>query len=82
MLLTISLTRLSGFENYLYLPSRSILRGVALELTPDNGFNKKDAPKKFLLSDLIGKIYGLRLALVQVILLAMALEIFSMIPAC
>lgn len=51
--------------------------GVALELTPSASFKPKDERKQIAIRDLTGHIVGLRRALVQVILLALALEIFA-----
>jgi ATP-binding cassette subfamily B protein RaxB len=51
--------------------------GVALEVTPSASFKPKDERKKIAIRDLTGHIVGLRRALVQVMLLALALEIFA-----
>lgn len=51
--------------------------GVALELTPTANFVPKDERKKIAISDLTGKVTGLHRALVQVISLALTLEIFA-----
>jgi len=51
--------------------------GVALEFTPSDGFRPKDERKKIPVRELTGHIAGLRGALVQVLLLALALEIFA-----
>lgn len=51
--------------------------GVALELTPSASFKPKDERKQIAIRDLTGHIVGLRRALVQVMLLALALEIFA-----
>ena len=51
--------------------------GVALELTPSAAFKPKDERKHIPIRDLTGHIVGLRRALVQVILLALALEVFA-----
>jgi ATP-binding cassette subfamily B protein RaxB len=51
--------------------------GVALELTPSAAFKPKDERKQIAIRDLTGHIVGLRRALVQVMLLALALEIFA-----
>lgn len=51
--------------------------GVALELTPTASFKAKDERKKIAIRDLTGKVLGLRAALVQVIVLAVVLEIFA-----
>ncbi len=51
--------------------------GVALELTPTAKFETKDERKKIAIRDLTGRIIGLRRAMVQVIVLALTLEIFA-----
>jgi ATP-binding cassette subfamily B protein RaxB len=51
--------------------------GVALELTPTASFKARDERKKIAIRDLTGKVLGLRAALVQVIVLAVVLEIFA-----
>ncbi|ATQ74593.1 hypothetical protein CR152_08725 [Massilia violaceinigra] len=53
--------------------------GVALELCPTAAFKKEDRTKKISIRELAGKIIGLRRALVQVIMLALALEIFAIV---
>ncbi|MES2103918.1 MAG: peptidase domain-containing ABC transporter [Pseudomonadota bacterium] len=51
--------------------------GVALELSPSPAFVKKEERRQIAISDLTGKIIGLRRAVVQVIALALALEVFA-----
>jgi ATP-binding cassette, subfamily B, bacterial CvaB/MchF/RaxB len=51
--------------------------GVALELTPSADFVARDERKHVAIRDLTGRITGLRRALVQVIALALALEVFA-----
>lgn len=51
--------------------------GIALELTPNADFAVKDERKKVAIRDLTGHVAGLRRALVQLISLALALEIFA-----
>ncbi|MDP1977176.1 peptidase domain-containing ABC transporter [Undibacterium sp.] len=51
--------------------------GVALELTPSPSFKPKDVKKQVALRDLTGHIVGLRPAIVKVLALALALEIFA-----
>lgn len=51
--------------------------GVALECTPNPLFEKKNELRKISIRDLTGNVIGLRRALVQVIALAVALEIFA-----
>ncbi|MFZ6654199.1 peptidase domain-containing ABC transporter [Undibacterium sp. TJN19] len=51
--------------------------GVALELAPSPAFKPRDERKQLALRDLTGHIVGLRPAIVKVIALALALEIFA-----
>jgi len=51
--------------------------GVALELSPNQHFEPCDETKKISVSQLTGKIIGLRLALAQVFCLAAVLELFA-----
>jgi ATP-binding cassette subfamily B protein RaxB len=53
--------------------------GVALELSPNPEFKAKDERKQVNLRDLTGPIIGLRRAIVQVLALAFALEIFAIV---
>ncbi len=48
--------------------------GVALEVTPTSEFKPADLRRKIRLRDLIGKVFGLKRALTQIILLAIGLE--------
>ncbi|MFZ6721669.1 peptidase domain-containing ABC transporter [Undibacterium sp. Ji49W] len=51
--------------------------GVALELAPSPAFKPKEEKKQVALRDLTGHIVGLRPAIVKVIALVLALEIFA-----
>ncbi|MES2071615.1 MAG: peptidase domain-containing ABC transporter [Pseudomonadota bacterium] len=51
--------------------------GVACELCPSAAFKSKDERKKISIRDLTGHIFGLRRAVVQVMVLAFALELFA-----
>ncbi|TLG91075.1 peptidase domain-containing ABC transporter [Pseudomonas edaphica] len=53
--------------------------GVALELWPDHGFERQESPPRIRLWRMMGKVSGLYRSLGQVLLLAGALEIFSLI---
>ncbi|RUI75910.1 peptidase domain-containing ABC transporter [Pseudomonas aeruginosa] len=53
--------------------------GVALELWPESGFEKQEAPPRIKLLGMLGKVTGLYRSLAQVLLLAGALEVFSLI---
>ena len=52
--------------------------GVALELWPDTEFEKKEEKNKIQLRSLIGHIRGLWKSLGQILILALALEVFSL----
>jgi len=52
--------------------------GVALELSPTTQFQPADEQQRIRLRDLTGKVAGLRRTLIQVFLLALALEVFSL----
>ncbi|MBL8514115.1 MAG: peptidase domain-containing ABC transporter, partial [Betaproteobacteria bacterium] len=53
--------------------------GVALELTPNIAFVKKEEKQQLRLRTLFGKVTGLKSSLVQVFLLAGALEVFGIV---
>ena len=53
--------------------------GVALEFWPDSGFEKQEAPPRIKLLGMLGKVTGLYRSLGQVLLLAGALEVFSLV---
>ncbi|QLL11374.1 peptidase domain-containing ABC transporter [Pseudomonas chlororaphis] len=53
--------------------------GVALEFWPDSGFEKQQAPPRIKLLGMLGKVTGLYRSLTQVLLLAGALEVFSLV---
>lgn len=50
--------------------------GVALELWPGTTFRRRDTRRRVRLRDVLGRVHGLCGALTQVLLLAVALEIF------
>lgn len=52
--------------------------GVALELTPTTQFQSADERKSIRLQNLTSKVVGLRRALIQIFLLALALEVFAL----
>ncbi|HZD96024.1 MAG TPA: peptidase domain-containing ABC transporter, partial [Candidatus Sulfotelmatobacter sp.] len=60
-----------------YAEAGHYFTGVALELTPAPDFVVRDERRPLKLSDLIGRIVGLKRALGQIFILAAALEIFS-----
>jgi ATP-binding cassette subfamily B protein RaxB len=51
--------------------------GVALEMTPAPGFSAQPAPPRIGVREVLGKIIGLRRSLGQVLVLALAIEVFS-----
>ena len=53
--------------------------GVALELTPVGGFESVEAPPRVRLRSLIGRMVGLKRSLVQLFLLALAIEVFAVV---
>jgi ATP-binding cassette, subfamily B, bacterial CvaB/MchF/RaxB len=53
--------------------------GVALELTPTHEFKPADLRRKVRLRDLVGKIFGLKRALVNILLLAVGLEAVALV---
>ncbi|OLF52761.1 peptidase domain-containing ABC transporter [Pseudomonas chlororaphis] len=53
--------------------------GVAVEFWPDSGFEKQQAPPRIKLLGMLGKVTGLYRSLAQVLLLAGALEVFSLV---
>lgn len=53
--------------------------GVALEVWPDENFKTESSLPTVKLRDMVGKIWGIRRSLFQVIQLALVLEIFSLI---
>jgi ATP-binding cassette subfamily B protein RaxB len=53
--------------------------GVALELTPTSGFEKRTDKQEFTLFGLMGKVTGLKRGLLQVMLMAFVLELTSIV---
>ena len=53
--------------------------GVAMELTPATDFTKKKDKTKLRLTDLWHSIVGIKLPLVQIILLSLAMEVFAIV---
>ena len=53
--------------------------GVALEVTPTNEFKPADLRRKVRLRDLVGKIFGLKRALINILLLAVGLEAVALV---
>jgi len=53
--------------------------GVALELTPTGGFEAVEPPPRVRIRALLGRVTGLRRSLLQLLLLAFAIEIFALV---
>jgi ATP-binding cassette subfamily B protein RaxB len=53
--------------------------GIALELRPTTFFKKHRETQKFTLLSLMGNVYGLKRGLVQILILGVALQIFTLI---
>ena len=53
--------------------------GVALELWPESRFEKQHAPERVRLTQMLGKVTGMYRSLVQILILAGTLEVFSLI---
>lgn len=53
--------------------------GVALELWPSNIFQAKEQKQRISLRSLIGQVTGLRRSIAQILLLALALEVFALV---
>ena len=53
--------------------------GVALELAPSAGFAPREEAQRFSLFGLMGRVLGLKRGMVQVLLLALALEVTSIV---
>ena len=53
--------------------------GVALEVTPTHEFKPADLRRKVRLRDLVGKIFGLKRALINILLLAVGLEAVALV---
>lgn len=52
--------------------------GVALELTPTGGFERRDERRRVRLTELMGRVTGLKRALAQVLVLALALQVLAL----
>ncbi len=53
--------------------------GIALELTPSEVFHPKDNRHRLKVTELIGKVKGLKLTIFKIFLISLALEIFSLV---
>jgi len=68
-----------GVRRISYAQASRHFTGVALELTPTPSFAAKDESRPLRLTDLTGRITGLKRALVQIFSLAAVLELFSIV---
>ncbi|MBL8524015.1 MAG: peptidase domain-containing ABC transporter [Betaproteobacteria bacterium] len=68
-----------GKRTLKYAEASKHFTGVALELTPDIQFEKKEEKQQLKLRTLFGKVTGLKTSLLQVFLLAGALEVFGIV---
>ncbi|WP_232454417.1 peptidase domain-containing ABC transporter [Burkholderia ubonensis] len=53
--------------------------GVALELMPSASFKREKARESISMAKLVGSVTGIRVALIQVLLLSIALEVFGVV---
>ncbi len=51
--------------------------GVAVELTPTHGFTQSEKPPRVRLRDMLGRFSGVKRSLLQLLVIAFALEIFA-----
>ncbi len=86
----VALTAVKRDEVVLHDPARGVIRmkvaelskhftGIALELTPSEGFVQKAETKKLPIAKLMGRITGLKRAALQVLLFAVALEVITLV---
>ena len=68
----------SGRRNLSWDQVSKHFTGVALELTPETDFQPKEDKRKISLKQLLGRVQGVRRAVVTVLLLALALEVFTL----
>lgn len=68
-----------GRRTLKYAEASKHFTGVALELTPNIQFEKKQEKQQLKLRTLFGKVTGLKQSLLQIFLLAGALEVFGIV---
>ncbi len=68
-----------GKRTVSYAEASKHFTGVALELTPNITFEKKEEKQSLKLRMLFGKVTGLKRSLIQVFMLAAALEVFGIV---
>ena len=69
----------SGVRKLSYAELSKHFTGVALELTPTQTFKPRQDKQRVRLRDVMGKAVGLNPALAQILLLALALEVFVLV---
>ncbi len=69
----------SGERRVSWSAASDAFTGVALELWPGDNFCAKTAAPRVRLRDLVGRIKGLTGALAQILILALALEVFTLV---
>jgi ATP-binding cassette subfamily B protein RaxB len=68
-----------GLRRLSYEEAARSFTGVALELWPDSGFAPQAAPPRLKLRGLLGRVTGLYRSLLQVLALALTLEVFALL---
>ncbi|XXD78677.1 peptidase domain-containing ABC transporter [Pseudomonas sp. Z5-35] len=68
-----------GIRHLTFNDASKLFTGVALELWPNADFEKHEAKPRIKLVNMLGKTSGLYRSLAQILLLAFALEIFSLV---
>ena len=53
--------------------------GIAVEFTPTGGFSSAEAPPRVRLRQMLGQFTGIKRSLLQLLILALAIEVFSII---
>src|SRR5690606_36225740 len=69
----------SGERRVRMSEASSAFTGVALELWPDPGFERREERRRARLRDLVGHVSGVVPALAQALLLAVVLEVFAIV---
>ncbi len=67
----------SGIRRLSLKEASKSLTGVALELTPTAEFESSEAPPRVKFSTILGRMVGLKRSLLQLLLLALAIEVFA-----
>ncbi|WEJ03995.1 peptidase domain-containing ABC transporter [Pseudomonas sp. FJ2-5-13] len=69
----------SGMRHLSLAEASKSFTGVALEVWPEGGFEKQEPKPQVKLMGMLGKVSGLYRSLGQVLVLALALEVFSLV---